>query len=205
MGYDFDKTHELILENAKAQFMQKGFSGASIRQICKDAGVTNGAFYSHYGSKEELFARLVEPVIAGFQVLYSEDSSRYTDINSAKDFEKILEQAFVSDKKMIRYIYENADVFRLLILKSGGTVYEHFIDDIARSESEWTIEFLKGCSSFIGKPENLSETLINRVSSFVVNTVIDSFIAGNNEEETLKQAKLASMFCLAGLKDVLGI
>ena len=46
MGYDFEKTHKLILESAKNHFAQNGFEGASIRQICKDAGVTNGAFYS---------------------------------------------------------------------------------------------------------------------------------------------------------------
>ena len=41
--------------------MEKGFQKASLRNIVKIAGVTTGAFYRCYSSKEVLFAALVEP------------------------------------------------------------------------------------------------------------------------------------------------
>ncbi len=41
--------------------MEKGFQAASLRNIVKTAGVTTGAFYGYYDSKEELFAALVDP------------------------------------------------------------------------------------------------------------------------------------------------
>ena len=50
--------------------MDKGFSGASIRQICKDAGVTNGAFYAHLASKEDLFDKIVRPRKCGTEIMH---------------------------------------------------------------------------------------------------------------------------------------
>ena len=43
------------------EFLDKGFLGASLRQIVKNAGVTTGAFYGYFSSKEALFASIVEP------------------------------------------------------------------------------------------------------------------------------------------------
>ena len=54
-------TLEKIQEAAMSEFLDKGFLGASLRQIVKNAGVTTGAFYGYFSSKEALFASIVEP------------------------------------------------------------------------------------------------------------------------------------------------
>ncbi len=59
MSRDFQQTHENLLLRAKKHFLQVGFERASIREICKDASVTNGAFYNHFEDKEALFGSLV--------------------------------------------------------------------------------------------------------------------------------------------------
>ena len=53
-------TQEKILCAAKAEFLKKGFQTASLRAIVKAAGVTTGALYGYYSSKEALFDALVE-------------------------------------------------------------------------------------------------------------------------------------------------
>ena len=45
-------TLEKIQEAALTEFLDKGFQGASLRQIVKNAGVTTGAFYGYFSSKE---------------------------------------------------------------------------------------------------------------------------------------------------------
>ena len=45
-------TLEKIQEAAMDEFLDKGFLGASLRQIVKNAGVTTGAFYGYFSSKE---------------------------------------------------------------------------------------------------------------------------------------------------------
>ena len=42
---------------AKEEFLQKGFQKASLRNIVKQAGVTTGAFYGYYESKEASLTR----------------------------------------------------------------------------------------------------------------------------------------------------
>ena len=48
-------TLDNIHKAAKKEFLDKGFQMASLRNIVKNAGVTTGAFYGYYKSKEELF------------------------------------------------------------------------------------------------------------------------------------------------------
>ena len=48
-----------IFDAAKAEFLEKGFRGASLRNIVKTANVTTGAFYGYFNSKEELFDAIV--------------------------------------------------------------------------------------------------------------------------------------------------
>lgn len=43
----------------KVEFLEKGFKSASLRNIVKAVGLTTGAFYGYYKSKEELFDALV--------------------------------------------------------------------------------------------------------------------------------------------------
>ena len=52
-------TLNLIQRAARQEFLEKGFRSASLRNIARAAGVTTGALYGYYGSKEELFASLV--------------------------------------------------------------------------------------------------------------------------------------------------
>jgi AcrR family transcriptional regulator len=48
------KTRDEILHAAAAVFDERGYSGASMREIMKRAGVTLGAVYFHFENKEQL-------------------------------------------------------------------------------------------------------------------------------------------------------
>lgn len=52
-----------ILKSAEEEFMEKGFADASLREICKKAGVTTGAMYKRYPGKEALFEAVVGPTL----------------------------------------------------------------------------------------------------------------------------------------------
>ncbi len=52
-------TREQIFEAGKREFLKKGYRMASLRNIVKEAGVTTGAFYGYFKSKEKLFESLV--------------------------------------------------------------------------------------------------------------------------------------------------
>jgi TetR/AcrR family transcriptional regulator, transcriptional repressor for nem operon len=52
-------TRRRILETAGRRFKRDGIDGAGIATLMADAGLTNGAFYAHFASKEVLVATAV--------------------------------------------------------------------------------------------------------------------------------------------------
>jgi TetR/AcrR family transcriptional repressor of nem operon len=49
-----DETRRHILDVASAQFRESGIAAVGLAGIMSEAGLTNGAFYSHFSSKEDL-------------------------------------------------------------------------------------------------------------------------------------------------------
>lgn len=47
---------ERILEGAARLFRERGFEGVTVAEIMQAAGLTHGAFYGHFASKQELIA-----------------------------------------------------------------------------------------------------------------------------------------------------
>lgn len=205
MGYDFDKTHERILDSASLHFMKSGFRIASIRKICSDAGVTNGAFYAHFKSKEDLFRKLVEPVLVGLYDVYGTESRHYESIRSAEDILAAFRSTFASDQAVIHYIYAHKDPFLLLLKASDGTAYEGFPAILVDKESQETERFFSACRPFIKRTENLTEDIVSKVSLLVVTTIFNGLLAGKTEEETTRETQLISEFCLAGLRQIWGL
>jgi TetR/AcrR family transcriptional regulator, transcriptional repressor for nem operon len=52
-------TRRRILEAAGRRFKQEGIDGAGVAAVMSDAGLTNGAFYAHFASKEDLVANVL--------------------------------------------------------------------------------------------------------------------------------------------------
>src|SRR6266536_903808 len=52
-------TRQRILEAAGRRFKQDGIDGAGVAAVMSDAGLTNGAFYAHFKSKEDLVANVL--------------------------------------------------------------------------------------------------------------------------------------------------
>jgi TetR/AcrR family transcriptional regulator, transcriptional repressor for nem operon len=70
-------TRQRILEAAGRRFKQDGIDGAGVAAVMSEAGLTNGAFYGHFASKEDLVANvLADQLRAQRQSLDSEPSDR---------------------------------------------------------------------------------------------------------------------------------
>ena len=48
-----------IVDVAARLFRERGFDGVGLDEIMREAGLTHGGFYRHFGSKEELYAEAV--------------------------------------------------------------------------------------------------------------------------------------------------
>jgi TetR/AcrR family transcriptional repressor of nem operon len=62
MRYPAEETaakHERIVKEASRLFRERGFENVSVGEVMKAAGLTHGAFYAHFDSKEQLQAAAV--------------------------------------------------------------------------------------------------------------------------------------------------
>ena len=68
--YDKDhkqQTRQRIIAAAGRRLKQDGIDGSGVAALMADAGLTNGAFYAHFGSKDELVAAAVADQLHGQQ------------------------------------------------------------------------------------------------------------------------------------------
>lgn len=62
-----DVRRALVLDAARAVFLDAGIEGASVREIARKAGYTPGAIYSYFESKEAIYAALLDESIQRLQ------------------------------------------------------------------------------------------------------------------------------------------
>ena len=62
-----EETRTHLLEAALKCFAVHGYNAASIDQICSEAGVSKGAFYHHFESKQGMFMALLESWLADLE------------------------------------------------------------------------------------------------------------------------------------------
>lgn len=60
-------TRNQILDAAVAIFAARGYAAASVNDICQAAGISKGAFYYHFASKQVLFLDLLHRWLAAFE------------------------------------------------------------------------------------------------------------------------------------------
>ena len=54
------ETRKNILIAAQKLFAAQGFTGSGVEDICRQAGITKGAFYHHFDSKQELLLEILD-------------------------------------------------------------------------------------------------------------------------------------------------
>jgi len=59
-----EATRERILAAAEECFARQGYEATSVAEICQQAGVSKGAFFHHFPTKQEVFLELLERWLA---------------------------------------------------------------------------------------------------------------------------------------------
>ncbi len=138
---------EKILACAKQEFLEKGYSEASLRTIAAKADTTTGSIYSRFGDKEGLFDALVKPAAEGLIQIFLQIQETF-HATKAEDQPKVLEQYTVSGMDgMLDYVYDHFEEFRLLLDASYGTRYQDFVEQLVDIETEYTYKYMEATAS----------------------------------------------------------
>jgi AcrR family transcriptional regulator len=103
---------ERLLESAKRLFSQRGYYATSVEDIVESAGLSKGAFYFYFKSKEELFKSLVEEM----------HLSIVKRLENFLERELPLEDALIEHAKVfLEDIYQNRHIAQLFLFQLVGT------------------------------------------------------------------------------------
>lgn len=160
MGIEEFSTRQLIVDAGKKEFLQKGFLGASLRNIAKNANVTTGAFYGYFAGKEELFSTIVDPCAAAVQCRFSQSKDTFFDLPQKRVNDKGVEIIDCIDW-MVDYMYDHYDVFKILLCCSDGTRYESFVHDMVEIEVDSTFNIINSNDENVSVDRELCHMIVS--------------------------------------------
>ncbi|MBQ7226923.1 MAG: TetR/AcrR family transcriptional regulator [Clostridia bacterium] len=115
------EVEERILESAKAEFLEKGYSGASVARIAKGAGVSVGNFYRYYADKASLLDAVVGKVYRYIPKFIADLASTITVMHMPLE-----EFSTFMSKEMLRVFWKHKTELAILLNKCKGTRYGKF-------------------------------------------------------------------------------
>lgn len=198
-------TKEKIEKYALQEFLEYGFNGASLRRIVKDAGVTTGAFYKYYASKEALFAGLVQECVDDIYAMYDDNYERFITKSLAEQTQEMLTNANDLTHQMVDYIYAHFDRMKLVLTASEGTPFDDFVHQLALREERSTFAFAQllrenGCHV----PE-LDKYFVHMVAHGLFSSVFEIVLHHVEKEKAYEYISQIKTFYSAGWERIFNI
>lgn len=193
------ETKNNLMIAAKEEFMQLGFQKASLRNICKNAGVTTGALYFFFRDKEDLFGSLVRDVAQDVRSIIMNhveiERSMYRENSSHKE---ITIDGVSQSKDFVRYMYAHKDEFILILTKSQGSEYENFIDEMIGLMEKHSSLFVKEILGEEFEATRFSQYSYHWFAHIEVMSFAQLLTHGLTLGEALEQSEIIAHFLAGG-------
>ncbi len=131
-----------LLRAAEAVFVEHGLASAKVEDITARAGVSKGAFYLHFASKEDCFRQIVEGFVAKLAACL-DDAPLVTGpphpTDEADHLGRLVEHLdkwHTHDLEIFEFCWQNRGLMRMLFSGGGGASYGYLIDEFAERVSE---------------------------------------------------------------------
>lgn len=197
-------TLEKIQQAALAEFLDKGFLGASLRQIVKNAWVTTGAFYGYFSSKEALFNAIVEPHAAALMGRFMEAQTTFAELPEKEQPEHMgLESGRCVDW-MVDYICAHREPVKLLLCCAEGTSYEHFVHNMVEVEVEYTQRYMEVLRRLGRDIPVLDKSLCHIIASGMFNGIFEIVVHDMPRDQAMRDVDQLRAFYTAGWSKLMG-
>ena len=200
-----ESTLNSILSSAQAEFLQHGYRGASLRSIVKNAGVTTGAFYGYFPSKEALFEALVGQHAKVFLDKFNEAQEGFRELPAHEQLENMGRISGDCMEWMLDYMYEHIPQFKLLLCCAEGTKYENFLHHLVEIEEEGTHDFIKILESLGYHPKHIDNQLEHILISGMFSGFFETIIHDMPKAQSEQYIKELREFYTAGWMKIMGL
>ncbi len=129
-----------LLRAAEEVFAERGLAAAKVEDITKRAGLSKGAFYLHFESKEAALNVVVESFLARCESYFA-PPSEYPDVPD--DGGELLDFSIERDTQMFEFLWQNRAILRILATCQGEYAYliDAFRTEIDRRNRAWLEHF----------------------------------------------------------------
>ncbi|MBB6622862.1 TetR/AcrR family transcriptional regulator [Clostridium gasigenes] len=111
-----NKTKKAIFDSAIKVFSSYGYEGATVEEVAINAGVAKGTLYYHFKGKEDLFNFIIKE---GINFIKEEVLEAVIGIKDP------IEKMKISATVQLKYVYENKDLFRVIMSQMWGIASRH--------------------------------------------------------------------------------
>lgn len=123
------RTRIVLLRAAEAVFADRGLVAAKVVEITTRAGVSKGAFYLHFESKEDCFRQIVEGVLA--RLTLSAKSPALDAVTGPGEIPEMLENRLRESVELFEFCWQNRSIMKMILEGGGGSPYAYLIDEFA--------------------------------------------------------------------------
>ena len=197
-------TLEKIQQAAMEEFSEKGFQGASLRQIVKQAGVTTGALYGYFSGKEALFASIVEPHAAALMGRFMEAQTTFAELPEGEQPSHMGMESSQCVHWMVDYICDHREPVKLLLCKAEGTSYEHFVHNMVEVEVEYTLRYMDVLRRLGREVPELSQSLCHIIASGMMGGLFEIIVHDMPKEQALRDVEQFRTFYTGGWLKLMG-
>jgi AcrR family transcriptional regulator len=200
----YDTTHRKIIDSAKKCFFEKGFKGSNLREICKGAGVTTGAFYRHFSDKEEIYNVIVNPAIEEYHLLYNDMEEEYYSALNDEDLKRVWDMHEDSLLPIIEIIYKHFDAFQLILLSSEGTEFSQFVHQCAERETQCTVDYIKEMKKRGFHVKDVSEDELHMLIQAYYASIFEIVMHRYDKEKAIEYSRTLVKFFKPGWQQLFG-
>ena len=195
-----ESINEKLLECAKAEFMEKGFADASMRTIAERAGVTTGMLYSRFADKDEMFRSIVGEGAKKLYAYFSDVQENFAAFPAEQQKGEM--HSYTSGKMRVMM---DIDCFKLIVLKSAGSSYEHYIDRMIDYETESTERFMRVLRESGAPVRTVRRDINHMLASALFNGVFEVVAHDFPKEDAMEYVDAVCEFFYAGWDKLMGL
>ena len=199
MAKQIEGVSERIIEAAKREFLENGYTDASLRTIATAADTSTNSIYVRFGDKEGLFSAIVEPVLNEMIERFIKIQEDFHQMKQETQIEIMPKYADGGTAELVDYMYEHLDEFRLLLDASYGTRFHNFVDELVRIEVEYTYKYMEIAGYPIKCGNAMTEKLLHIVTTSRFESIFEVIRHGMSREEAAEYIDLLSLLPSSGI------
>lgn len=141
MGAGDSETRNRLIKAAREEFISKGYMNASLRNICKEAGVTTGALYFIFKDKDELFEAIVgQPLNELNRTITEHIDLEMLDYGERNDEKQNEIRDLEVSGLIVEILFKYKEECILLLTQAAGSKFENIKDEfVAGLEDKYRI------------------------------------------------------------------